>query len=94
MIISLNSRLKLRIPLASTSAPRSFGAPSSNAWEPQSTLLAAPVLRDGVASQMIANHLRELIYQIAVSANLALRKEERAHLPGINKPADVLISPG
>ena len=38
------------------------------------------------------NHLRDALYNTAVSASLAPTKEDRALLPGVdNRPADVLI---
>ena len=38
------------------------------------------------------NHLRNAIYEAALAANLAPRKEEQALIPSRNnKPADVLI---
>ena len=37
------------------------------------------------------NHLRDALYHTAASAHLAPLREERALLPGGEKPADVLI---
>ena len=78
---------RLGAPLYSVSGP-------CPACHKQSDKYGDHALACGSDGERIArhNHLRDVLYGVASSANLAPRKEEQALLPGTNaKPADVLI---